>query len=288
MNITDFKQTDFYKNSDFKNGFDTEVLEIEKWMYLASRFDNWKTNTTVNSPIPHIIHQVWIGSEFPEKYREWANSWTKINKNWEYKLWTEDNLLPLMNDQQKKWYFKTSSFGPKSDLARFLVLSKFGGIYCDTDFECLKSFDDFCNTTTLFAGTIFNSKPEIAGGIVGAVPHHPLIEKTLELLTSNDITTSKTLDILEGTGPAFFTRCIFDNTTLLNSSDVFLPTHYLYPFPNYENNPELTLQKIKKEFIKPNSMAIHYWDQSWMKFDSKLLKMIKKIIKAVIFYDKWK
>ena len=38
-------------------------------------------------------------------------------------------------------YDSITNLGQKSDYLRYHILNQFGGIYVDTDFECLKSFD---------------------------------------------------------------------------------------------------------------------------------------------------
>lgn len=290
MDLHNFQNTSFYKNSDFIPQFSEKIEELENWIFLANQFENWEKNQSnkIAHKIPKIIHQIWIGSPFPEKYKQWAESWKIKNKHWDYILWTEEKIVPLCNNEQKKWFYTTKNFGPKSDLARLLILEKFGGIYCDTDFECLKSMDLFINTTTFFAGTIFSANPEIANGIVGSIPNHPLIQKTLKQLTAKTNKTNKTIAILNETGPAFFTKILLQNKNDWTSTDVIFPTHYLYPFPNFEDTPDITLNTIHEKFIKQNSYAIHYWDKSWMVYDSKWLKNIKKIIKLLIFYKYWK
>lgn len=285
--FADFTKTDFYKNSDFIPDFSHKITNLDDWQFLAERWDAWKANTEFPAePIPKIIHQVWLGSPLPEKYRDWTQSWQKAG--YEYHLWDEESLLAIFAENEKAWYNATTSFGPKSDIARYKVLSLYGGIYCDTDFECLKPFDDILSKTTLFAGVIFDAKPEIAGGIVGAVPHHPLIEQTLAALTAKAHTGSDYNDILDKTGPAFFTRSIFANRALLNNTDVFFPTHYLYPLPNFTAMNTLSPKKIRTKYIKPVSYAIHYWEISWDKTESPAVRLVKKLIKKVIFYEYWK
>ena len=285
--LEQFKQTDFYKKTDFIKDFDSKAENLDDWLSLAQRWANYQSEKSeLSTHIPKTIHQVWVGSPLPDKYKNWTESWKR--NGWEYNLWTEEKLLPIFTEEEKEWYFSTPNPGPRSDLARYKLLALYGGIYCDTDFECLKDFSPVTDTTTLFAGVIFDTKPEIAGGIVGAVPSHPLILETLKKLLECKKLNLEYNNILDKTGPAFFTRIIQENKELLKPTDVFFPTHYLYPLPNYEAVNSISPKKLKHKFIKPESIAIHYWEVSWTPDSNWLIRCIKTIIKKVIFYEYWK
>ena len=80
--------------------------------------------------IPKIIHQIWLG---PNKQPDiWMNSWKNnyINKypEWTYKLWTEQEIdeLNLIN---KKQYENEKFYNGKSDIARYEILYRFGGVF---------------------------------------------------------------------------------------------------------------------------------------------------------------
>ena len=42
--------------------------------------------------LPKIIHQIWLGGQLPEKYRAWSESWKKFNPDWQYILWTDEDV----------------------------------------------------------------------------------------------------------------------------------------------------------------------------------------------------
>lgn len=67
-------------------------------------------------------------------------SWKDKNPSLEYKLWTNDDLTPehfLTYDLIQK----ARSYAQASDMMRYEILNRFGGIYVDTDFECLQSVE---------------------------------------------------------------------------------------------------------------------------------------------------
>jgi len=78
----------------------------------------------------------------------------------------EDNLYIRQAFQAKKWAFV-------SDYVRLYALAEYGGVYLDTDVELLQPFDCYLNEEA-FLG--FECAEKVASCVIGAVPHHPLIE----------------------------------------------------------------------------------------------------------------
>lgn len=286
MTLEQFKETDFYKQNTFLPDIDSTICNLDEWEFFAKNFDNYNSNIKekkIQNGIPHIIHQIWIGSPLPERYIPWTSSWKKMNPDFEYHLWNDEKILEILDDRTKDIYLNTKNFGAKSDIARYAILKKFGGIYADTDFECLKSFKDLCDCTTLFAGNIYATSPEIANGLIACIPDHPFINFISEIL-SKPLESQNTDTILNTTGPAFFTRNILSNPEKILSTDVFFPTDCLYPLPNYKRT-EAHWQKLKQKYVKESSLAIHYWDVSWEK--RGIIYYSKKIIKALLLWNLW-
>lgn len=90
-----------------------------------------------------IIHQTWKDHNVPRHiYKEsWQDSWKNMSPDWEYKFWTdEDNERLVRDDYSMFWdtFQKVDKGVVKSDLCRILYLHKYGGIYADMDFICLR------------------------------------------------------------------------------------------------------------------------------------------------------
>lgn len=232
-----------------------------RWQLLAELYHKnyeWFPLKNRKSIIPKKIHQIWLGSPFPEKYKVWAASWKKLNPDYEYKLWTEVDVdsLELPN---REAYDAITNNGPKSDILRYHILNKFGGIYIDTDFECLKSFDDL-SYLSFYSSAGYPSGVEIYPGLIACIPHHPVMEKlTLEI----DKVTKELIDqigALNATSSYLFTKVFFEAVKEYQKGMVIFPPDYFYPYPNNFigfRNSEGT------SFIKPCSFAIHYWESSW-------------------------
>ena len=213
-------------------------------------------NSDGERKIPKKIHQIWLGSPFPDKYRKFSESWRKFHPNWEYKLWTDSDVegfgmknIALFRTAQNK--------GHKSDIFRYEILNRFGGLYIDTDFECLRSFDDLCYLD-FFTGIAYDAKMGLYNGLIATIPHHPIIENCANSFTDtyNGHIWQVIMDL---TGPYYFTRCFLKNVNRESSGVVAFPTDFFYPLPN--NERYLTNPYSK---IKPCSYAIHHWDVTWL------------------------
>jgi FkbM family methyltransferase len=209
--------------------------------------------------IPKIIHQIWLGSEFPEKYRTFQQSWLKNHKEWEYILWTDKNInkLKLIN---KIAFNKTENLGAKSDILRYEILYQFGGLYIDTDFECIKPFDELHFLNDFYTGIHDYKDSTIPNGLIACSPRHRIIWHCISQL-KNVFSNEDSNKIMEQTGPYFFTKQIVPFLNEESAKIVVLPSSYFYPFPNTLRNLAL---KDRTPYIKAESFAIHHWEVSWL------------------------
>ncbi len=232
-----------------------------------------------NYRIPKIIHQVWLGSPVPSRYIAWMRSWAEWN-GWEYKLWTDTDVDSLLLYNQDL-YDESNNYGEKSDLLRLEVLLHYGGIYADTDFECVnsvvfdelnRSYDFYIGFEPIDHGTINNSY-KICNAIIGACPHHPIIKNLIHGMRTN-WKNCKHQSAVEKSGPDYFSRTIFDyeigrlqsTERKSNNSEyrnMYLPCTFLYPF----SEPDVRRAKSSQELVEKaflETAAIHYWSGSWL------------------------
>jgi inositol phosphorylceramide mannosyltransferase catalytic subunit len=211
--------------------------------------------------IPKIIHQIWLGSTFPQKFSFYTNSWLKYHPEWEYKLWTDNDIeeFVLVN---KKLFDETPNYGQKADIARYEILYKYGGLYIDVDFEGLRSFDLFHHAYTFYTGVSNTQELELNNALIGAAPGHPILKLCIDNLKSAG-TNPTPSDIIQTTGPLYFTEIVaqyLEQNAPCNDIGIFPPT-FFYPLPN------TFAKKISSPYLnawlRPESWAIHYWACSW-------------------------
>jgi mannosyltransferase OCH1-like enzyme len=177
-------------------------------------------------PIPKIIHQIWLGPEKPPV--KWMHSWLEKNPDWEYRLWTENNMPHLHN--QKK-FDQINTFSGKADIARVEILYQEGGIYLDADSECLNALDDSLRVHPCFACYEHEMlKPGlIQTGVLGCKPKHPLMLEMIQAIAAIEDVNER--EPWFEVGPFLFTRIvrfyeIYHGAIKILPSYLFFPIHY--------------------------------------------------------------
>lgn len=264
--MNDFLLTDFALNSKFPPTFHRYYHKyLDDWRLLANSYAAWLqryascANLLRNPSIPPHIHQIWLGSKYPRKYEEWRDSWLRLNPDFTMTVWDEEAILslPLLN---RKAFIEAKNYGVKSDIARYEILYLFGGIYVDTDFECLKPFSRSFLDVTFFAGNIFSNMPQIGNGILGSKPGSLFLRKLIEGIPSTNL-PSEPEAILACTGPIYLTKQWLLNQHISTGElSVIFPSDYFYPVTNFQNS-----NRASSDDYTANTYAEHHWEVSWMK-----------------------
>jgi inositol phosphorylceramide mannosyltransferase catalytic subunit len=271
--LESLKERLFFRRCDFSADFAERVQNLERWEWLAERFErNESAAAPKKRPIPKIIHQIWVGGRLPVAYRRWTDSWRTLNPSWEYRLWDEKSILAfgLRNEEA---FRKSASPGVKSDLARYEILERMGGIYADTDFECLAPCEQISRDATFFAALIFGPSPVVSNGLLGFAPGHPLLSEVIAGIGA-PVRTRDGMKILSLTGPGYFTEAVFRLKDRLPASDIIYPSSYFFPVPNFIEKNSITNAQ-KRSMIREWSVAIHYWETSWLK-PSRMRKFLSR------------
>lgn len=128
--------------------------------------------------IPKIIHYCWFGrGEYPEKIKECIESWKKLDGEYELMLWNEDTYdiskYSFINEayEAKKYAFV-------SDMVRFDVLLRYGGIYLDTDIEIVKKFDEILSKGVVLSG---DESGNLDGGFMAGEQGHSFFKNMLSM-----------------------------------------------------------------------------------------------------------
>lgn len=156
----------------------------------------------------------------------------------------------------------------RADLARYLILQRYGGIYADLDYECLSPLDPLIDSQALVLGLEPNEHTKFEGAIkagmsqiacnafMGSISGHPFWGHLLVDLQK----TAKHSDPLEATGPFRLTRSL---SSYLGDDFTILASSQLYPVTKDEcwsgkiDELEFFTQATK------NAYGVHYWEGSW-------------------------
>ena len=285
-----FEELGFWKLMKSSFLFDEGFAKDNKdWLLIKDIYErNYLTKLSdvdEGFRIPKIIHQVWLGGELPEKYREWGNTWKKFHPGWEYKLWT-DREADGFEMTNRELYDKVDNLGAKSDIFRLEILYKYGGVYVDTDFECLKPFDHLCKMTSLFAGLAYSKEVLAYNGLIGASRKNPMVAACIESLKETLYNYDRRMilsseEIMARTGPDNFTKVLLAQIKTGRVDLILFPVTFFYCFPNnerFKGNDE----QIVRSYVCPESYAIHYWSTAWV-VKMGLVNRIKRILWRVIY-----
>lgn len=170
--------------------------------------------------IPKLFHWIWLGPKpLPEEFAGYIAGWKALHPGWEFRLWTDNDRPPLKNEQP---FRDAKNWAQKSDILRYELLHMFGGVYLDTDFECLKNIDPLLVGVSAFSA--WEDPASIAVGVMGCTPGHTLFGELIDALPANIATTTN--QVLQ-TGPGFFTKFVRDRKDItLFPSQSFYPIHY--------------------------------------------------------------
>jgi inositol phosphorylceramide mannosyltransferase catalytic subunit len=193
--------------------------------------------------IPPTFHQIWFGARpMPEEHRRFADGWRRRHPEWGYRLWTDADLPELSISPETVERAVTPS--ELSNLARYAIVARHGGVYVDTDFESFRSIESLLRGIDAFAACSFPGN--VAPGFFGAVPGHPAVETAAALarrfvgLRYPESTT----------GPILFTH------VLSNFPDVTVfPPELFYPY--LWDEPEA------RHRVFDGAFAVHHWTLSW-------------------------
>jgi mannosyltransferase OCH1-like enzyme len=257
------------------------------------------TGTTIKnrSTIPPILHFIHIShdishsnNEFPQIVKDNIKDWKRMHPHWKIHEWTneqvrreQESFAPGLKSQLLE-----RITGPRawiSDLLRYAILYKYGGVYVDTDVVPIQPLDpllvlkDFtvCEKAAATSGTatpggdpssakqLVNNNTinwttcELAcNAVIGTAPQNPALQATLQLAVANTETQLQTKNNARGsnyrieyTGPTIWTQVARQyDVTLLNTS-TFYPCSW-----------EDTKECIKEKY--PTSFAMHKWSMTWV------------------------
>lgn len=221
--------------------------------------------------IPKIIHHVWVGrNPLPEFASKYIDSWKRHHPDWEFRLWTDENLPRIQNHAV---YQCTGTPAQKADILRYELLNQFGGVYVDTDFECLRNIEPLIGGCGFFYADELPATPSI--GILGSVPLHTFARRLLNQLAERwpyqggHNTNGET-------GPGFFCRAVLSLRRSLKLRPFSDPRTNRY-CGNYldigEGDTLLAFEPplfypyyLGEAWIPenhPDAYAVHHWKHGW-------------------------
>jgi mannosyltransferase OCH1-like enzyme len=109
--------------------------------------------------IPRLIHQSWKNAAVPNRiYPDaWRTSWRELQPRWDYKFWTDAHNRELVErtyPQFLNFYDSLDAGIKRADFSRFLYMHRFGGVYVDLDFICLRELTPLLYGASIVVGQL--------------------------------------------------------------------------------------------------------------------------------------
>ena len=200
--------------------------------------------------IPRKIHRVWLGDAVPDEFQHFEDRWRDLHPDWEVRTWRDDDFGWLTNQAA---FDDARLFSSKSNIARYEVIFREGGLYVDCDIEPLRSIDELLEGADL---VLSEESPGLYGNeLFAAVPQHPVIASVVAELPESHFSRPDAISP-ERTGPHFWTRCVRRRCAELGLQPRILTHDQVYPYS--WTQPHLRGRTF------PEAWVVHHWAQSWV------------------------
>lgn len=211
-------------------------------------------------------------------------SWTDHNPGWEYRFWTDADLLKFFQNERPDLLDLFLSYPrpvQRADLARYCILERFGGVYADVDTCCLASLEPLAEDSRV---VLCEEPPSHWGhahirgmarlwfnGTMAGPAGHPFWKEVINLCRT--MADRRAGDVLETTGPLLLSAAVEYHSNpealALNSCGLFAATDTYGTRSDTE--PYGPFGHL--------SLSVHLWRGSWFKRhrDSKWRRKVARL-----------
>jgi inositol phosphorylceramide mannosyltransferase catalytic subunit len=184
----------------------------------------------------------------PGHLAAYGQTWEALHPGWEHRLWTEATIpWPLTNQalyDDAESIVARGVWAFRADLIRYELLSRFGGVYIDCDFECRRPIDGLLGAKPWAAWAVPGRL--IACGIMGAPAGHPFLSALIEgLPASCNNRGGRRLGGNALSGPRYLTPIALEHRIVVH------PSEWFYPYLWWELD--------RQGEVFPDAYAVHHW-----------------------------
>ena len=220
--------------------------------------------------IPRIIHQSWKNHEVPPRWAALQQTWIEHHPQWEYRFWTDDDNRRLIAADYPELLSTYDAYPldiNRAEMARYMAIRRYGGVYVDLDFECLRPVDQ------LIAGhqLVFGLEPEthaqrapvkkrgleriVCNAFIASIPDHPFWQHLAGWLERSK------KDASLGDRTSFFLLTRACDSFADAAGIAILPPRLLYPIDNVHG----PVSDFERSELARTAYGIHHWHGSWLR-----------------------
>ncbi|KAJ3228945.1 hypothetical protein HDU78_009354 [Chytriomyces hyalinus] len=248
-----------------------------------------------HADFPRVIHQSWKTRTIPRHFEAWSATWTALNPTYTHQIWSDEDNRNLVAEHYP-WFLKTfdafESNILRADTARLFYMHRFGGVYADLDFECLKSLDSLLDPHQAVLGSMSTGHNvllrahSIPNAFMASKPGHPFWILCARRIMRTTILDPYIYSTEQRTGPPVMFRCYNEYVdevrrnpnSLLSQFPVYLaPREFVFPFSwadSFTKEVEQACLAMRSkslnrtrclDLVDPQrkAHAITYWGHSW-------------------------
>ena len=183
------------------------ILLIPQSMKQKERYEN----ISYIGKIPKIMHTIWIQGyeEIPAENKKKYEQIKEMNSNWQFMFWDNEKIEEILKEypslsniynNSEKVNGMGNHFALKSDIARFVIMEKYGGLYFDMDFDCILDTDELfdkldgeyeifiASSSIDFLNPVENiiTLPKYCSCFMAFRPNHPVWEETFKKIEEHE------------------------------------------------------------------------------------------------------
>jgi hypothetical protein len=216
--------------------------------------------------IPHLFHNTAPSRDLSWEERMLLRRTRKQFKDWEFRLWTDDDLDAIIRDDHAAIYDKYRAITRgilRSDIGRYAVLYRCGGIYADTDYKFTAFPNELINVPCTLpveagvspGGNDGHDEPfRLGNALLASVRGYAFWRDLIEhIFATNSLFQLHAEDPIKTTGPEALTQFWLDRAQ--DYPDIALP-------PKVRFYPDLTWSRAGIARSK-ETVGIHMCWGSW-------------------------
>lgn len=243
---------------------------------LEENYEAFRSAPATSNDIPRVVHQIWLGPRpVPPPLVARGAAFCRLHPGWTRVLWRDTVVAALLGEHKeaRRAFAKANGWAAKSDVARYYILWKHGGVYADVDVDFVRSFEGLRRRCTAFVGLANVRGLEVGNAVLGCAPGCALMAalvEACEMVETEDVAKTRAAAVvaasgfgaalfmelagagaaktIETTGPGLLTRVYFRGEW----DCVCLPRAILYPVANDGTGMETDV-----------SLTVHRWECSW-------------------------
>ena len=211
-----------------------------------------------------IVHQIWIGGSLPEEEVDWRSKWVTNHPDWNFILWDDQKI------SEHEWYnndilHKQKTLAGKVDILRYEILYNYGGVYIDTDFECIGNLNMLDRRKDFI--TALQSKPRakkksICNGFMASIAKGEFVNQLVKSIPYRHTTHGHHTTPNMIFGPEYITDMMYNSNKTYTNIQI-LPSKTFYP--GFNESGKVKYNSINNAKKDPNCIGLHHWRHSWSK-----------------------